>query len=179
MAHFIRNGRAALAIIAVIFGMTGAVVSPVLAQGAQISFGAPGHDSALPVEISADEFRIDQADNSATFTGSVLVVQGEMRLSAGALRVEYGAPGTEMARRMTRLHATGGVTLVSGPEAAEAREAIYDIAAGSVQMRGDVLITQGPGAISGDQLNVDLASGAGVMSGRVRTVFQPGGSGGQ
>lgn len=152
--------------------------APVAAQGAQISFGAPGHDAALPVEITAGEFRIDQADSSATFSGEVLVVQGDMRLSADGLRVEYGAQGTDMARRMTRLHATGGVTLVSGPETAEAAEAIYDIVAGTVVMQGDVLITQGPGAISGDRLNVDLASGGGVITGRVRTVFQPGGSGG-
>lgn len=166
-------------IAALVFAGVGALWSaaPLMAQGASVNFGAQGHDATLPVEISADEFRIDQADNSATFSGSVLVVQGDMRLSAGALRVEYGAPGTEMARRMTRLHATGGVTLVSGPEAAEAAEAIYDIAAASVQMRGDVLITQGPGAISGDILNVDLATGAGVITGRVRTVFQPGGNG--
>lgn len=149
------------------------------AQGAQISFGTTGHDASLPVEITADEFRIDQADNSATFVGSVLVTQGEMRLASENLRVEYGAPGTEMARRMTRLHATGGVTLVNGPEAAEAREAVYEIGAGTILMQGDVLITQGPGAISGDRLDVDLASGAGVMTGRVRTVFQPGGGGGQ
>jgi lipopolysaccharide export system protein LptA len=176
MVQFIRNVVAALAIAALGIVWT---APPAGAQGAEISFGAQGHDTTQPVEITADEFRIDQADNSATFTGSVLVVQGEMRLSAGALRVEYGAPGTEMARRMTRLHATGGVTLVSGPEAAEAQEAVYDLTEGSVQMRGEVLITQGPGAISGDLLNVDLASGAGVMTGRVRTVFQPGGSGGQ
>jgi lipopolysaccharide export system protein LptA len=172
MAHFIRTGLAALLFLG--FGSLAA-----MAQGAQISFGNSGHDSALPVEITADEFRIDQADNSATFTGSVLVVQGDMRLSAGNLRVEYGAPGTEMARRMTRLHATEGVTLVNGPEAAEAQEAVYDIAAASVVMQGDVLITQGAGAISGETLNVDLSTGAGVMTGRVRTVFQPGGDGGQ
>lgn len=176
MNRFVRICMLALALPA--FAVATAP-TPLAAQGAQISFGAPGHDSALPVEITAEEFRINQADNSATFSGEVLVVQGEMRLSAEALRVEYGAPGSEMARRMTRLHATGGVTLVSGPEAAEAAEAIYDVVAGTVVMEGDVLITQGPGAISGDRLNVDLASGGGTITGRVRTVFQPGGNGGQ
>ncbi len=167
--------RSALAVVLVL----GLGALPALAQGTRVTFGSADHDSSLPVEITADEFRIDQADNTATFTGSVLVVQGEMRLSADALRADYGAPGTDMARRMTRLHATGGVTLVSGPEAAEADEAIYDIVDGTVVMTGAVMITQGPGAISGDRMHVDLASGAGEMTGRVRTVFQPGNSGGQ
>ncbi len=146
------------------------------AQGTRVSFGAGGHDSSLPVEITAEEFRIDQGAGVATFTGSVLVVQGEMRLSAGAIRVEYGAPGTEMERRIARLHASDGVTMVSGEETAEAADAIYNVEAGLVQMRGEVMITQGPAFIAGDAMEVDLATGAGVMTGQVRTLFQPGGS---
>jgi len=146
------------------------------AQGTQVSFGPGNHDASQPVEITAQEFRIDQGAGVATFTGEVLVVQGEMRLAAGALRVEYGAPGTAMERRIARLHASGGVTLASGTETAEAADAIYDVEAGQVQMRGDVMITQGAAFIAGDALEVDLGSGAGVMTGQVRTLFQPGGS---
>ncbi len=78
--------------------------------------------------------------------------------------------------KIERLHATGGVTLVSGTDAAEAAEAVYTIASGEVVLSGDVLLTQGKNAMSGQKLTVNLATGTGTMDGRVRTVLQPGGN---
>lgn len=139
------------------------------AQGATVAFGGLKQDPTLPVEISADQLAVSQADGTAVFTGNVLVGQGEMRLTAAEVRVEYAADGKAIAR----LHASGGVTLASATEAAEAREALYTIDSGNVVMTGDVLLTQGKSAISGQKLVIDLKSGTGVMEGRVQTVFVP------
>ena len=92
-------------------------------------------------------------------------------LSAALVRVEYGNADRS---RISRLHASGGVTLVSQAEAAEAREAVYDVAAGTVEMTGDVLLTQAENVLSGQRLTVDLRTGTGQMDGRVRTILQPG-----
>ena len=143
-----------------------------LAQDAAISFGGLKQDTSLPVEVKADSLAVNQADGSATFTGNVLVGQGEMRLSAGTVRVEYGQGG----KSIEKLHATGGVTLASAKDAAEAREAVYTIASGSVVMTGDVLLTQGASAISGQKLVIDLKAGTGRMEGGVSTIFMPGGN---
>lgn len=143
-----------------------------LAQDAAISFGGLKQDTSLPVEVKADSLAVNQADGSATFTGNVLVGQGEMRLSAGMVRVEYGQGG----KSIEKLHATGGVTLASAKDAAEAREAVYTIASGSVVMTGDVLLTQGASAISGQKLVIDLKAGTGRMEGGVSTIFVPGGN---
>ena len=143
-----------------------------LAQDAAISFGGLKQDTSLPVEVKADSLAVNQADGSATFTGNVLVGQGEMRLSAAAVRVDYGQGGKSIAR----LHATGGVTLASAKDAAEAREAVYTIATGAVVMTGNVLLTQGQSAISGQKLVIDLKAGTGRMEGGVSTVFVPGGN---
>lgn len=144
-----------------------------LAQGATVAFGGLQQDTSLPVEIQADQLAVNQADGSATFSGNVLVGQGEMRLSAGQVRVEYGAEGGAI----ERLHASGGVTLANKAEAAESVEAVYTIASGQVVMTGDVLLTQGQSALSGQKLVIDLKAGTGVMEGRVQTVFQPGKAG--
>ncbi|THD85388.1 lipopolysaccharide transport periplasmic protein LptA [Aliigemmobacter aestuarii] len=151
-----------------------ALSSPVaaLAQGATVAFGGLKQDTSLPVEISADQLSVNQADGSATFAGNVLVGQGEMRLSAGSVRVEYGQDG----KSITRLHATGGVTLANRTEAAESRDAVYTIATGEVVMTGDVMLTQGQSALSGQKLVIDLKAGTGVMEGRVQTIFVPGGN---
>jgi lipopolysaccharide export system protein LptA len=147
--------------------------APVMAQGAQVAFGGIKADPTLPVEITADQLAVNQTDGSAVFSGSVVIVQGEMRLSAGEVQVTYGSGDK---RQIERLEATGGVTLVAGTDAAEAETASYTIASGKVVMKGSVLLTQGANVISGQMLTVDLTDGTGQMEGRVRTVLQPGGN---
>lgn len=142
------------------------------AQGATVALGGLKQDTTLPVEVTADELAVNQADGAATFTGNVLVIQGEMRMTAGTVRVEYSADGKGIAK----LNATGGVTYVNTTDAAEAKDATYTIASGEMIMSGDVLLTQGQGAISGQKLVIDLKAGTGTMEGRVKTVFQPGGN---
>ena len=141
-----------------------------LAQGASVAFGGLKQDTTLPVEVSADQLAVNQADGTAMFTGNVLVGQGEMRLSAGRVKVEYTADGSGI----SKLFASEGVTLINTTDAAEAREAIYTIDSGNVVMTGDVLLTQGGNALSGQKLVIDLKAGTGVMEGRVQSVFQPG-----
>jgi lipopolysaccharide export system protein LptA len=142
--------------------------SPAFAQ--QIAFGGLKQDTSLPVDIGADSLTVDNADGTATFSGNVLVGQGEMRLKAGEIKVVYGTDG----RSIQRLLATGGVTLTTGGEAAEAQTAEYTIASGEVIMSGDVLLTQGQSALSGQRLIIDLTAGTGRMEGRVQTTFVPG-----
>lgn len=145
------------------------------AQGADISFDDVRQDTTLPVEVTADALSVSQADGTAVFRGNVLIAQGNIRLSAGEVLVVYaGQSGEGGGGRIAELRATGGVTFVSGNEAAEAREAVYDIPAGRLVMTGDVLLSQGASAISADRMVVDLTAGTGVMEGGVRTVFQPG-----
>ncbi|WP_323005305.1 LptA/OstA family protein [Pseudorhodobacter sp.] len=141
-----------------------------LAQGASVAFGGLKQDTTLPVEVSADQLTVNQADGTAVFVGNVLVGQGEMRLSAGRVKVEYTSDGSGI----SRLFASEGVTLINATDAAESQEAVYTIDSGNVVMTGEVLLTQGGNALSGQKLVIDLKAGTGVMEGRVQTVFQPG-----
>lgn len=142
-----------------------------MAQGAQIAFGSVQQDSSLPVEVTADNLDVDQTDGTAVFTGNVRIGQGAMRLSAPRVVVVY----KEDERGISQLRASGGVTLVSGPDAAEAARADYDIDSGMIEMQGDVLLLQGANALSAERLSVDTRAGTARMSGRVKTVIQQGG----
>ncbi len=144
------------------------------AQNATVAFGGLKHDASLPVEITADNLTVDQASGSAVFSGNVVAGQGEMRLSAGQVRVEYATQNGEATGRIDKLLATGGVTLVNGAEAAESQEAVYAIGTAEIVMTGDVILTQGSNALSGEKLVVDLTAGSGRMEGRVKTIFQTG-----
>ena len=141
---------------------------PALAQGAQVAFGGMQQDTSAPVEVTADQLSVSQSDGTALYTGNVVIGQGEMRLAAPRVLVVYA----EAAGRIQRLEATGGVTLVSGEDAAEAERADYDIDAGTVVMTGDVLLTQGPNALTSESMTVNLEDGTAQMSGRVRSILQ-------
>jgi lipopolysaccharide export system protein LptA len=157
--------------IAAIFMLSCLCLAPVAGLAQQVAFGGIRADISAPVEVTADSLSVNQTDGTAVFTGNVLIVQGTMRLQAAQVTVEYGNAERS---KIDRLHATGGVTLVSDAEAAEAKEALYDVTAGTVVMTGDVLLTQGKNVMAGQKLSVDLSSGTGQMDGRVRTILQPG-----
>ncbi|MEM8788233.1 MAG: lipopolysaccharide transport periplasmic protein LptA [Pseudomonadota bacterium] len=138
---------------------------------ANLPFSGFSHDASLPVQISADALDVSQADARATFTGGVVVGQGELRLAADEITVFYS--GETATGRVTRMEAAGNVTLTNGAESAEAQAASYDVASGIVDMSGDVLLTQGENALSGQALSIDLNAGTAQMQGRVQTILQP------
>jgi len=143
------------------------------AQASQIAFGGIRADTALPVEITADQLSVNQTDGTAVFSGNVAVAQGEMHLGADQIRVEYG---TGDQTKIARLVAQGNVVLTSGPDAAKAQNAEYAVDSGEIVLTGSVLLTQGANVLSGERLALDLASGTGQMEGRVKTVLQPEGN---
>ncbi|UWR22531.1 lipopolysaccharide transport periplasmic protein LptA [Sulfitobacter sp. S190] len=149
---------------------SGLLATATLAQGTSVAFGTIAQDTSLPVEVTSDELAVDQETGTAIFTGNVVIGQGEMRLSAARVLVVYRADQDGIAK----MEATGGVTLVSGPDAAEASRADYSIETGTIVMRGDVLLVQGASAVSADQMTVQLEDGTARMSGNVKTRLQTG-----
>jgi len=146
------------------------------AQSVKIPFGATQHDTKQPVEIVSDSFTISQNQGTAEFVGNVVVGQGEMRLSAGKVRVEYAVEDGKPSGDIGRMVASGGVTLVAGSEAAEAKTAVYSIKDSSIVMEGDVLLTQSGSAMSAQKVTINLKDGSANVEGRVKTIFKPGAS---
>jgi lipopolysaccharide export system protein LptA len=142
--------------------------APALAQNT--GFGN-AQDTKLPVEVTSEQLSVDQKTGVATFTGKVVIVQGQMRLAADRVTVTY-AQGDK--RRISAMHAEGNVTMVSGEDAAESRAADYDVESGNVVLTGDVLMTQTGNVVAGEKVVVNLATGTAQASGRVRSVLQPG-----
>lgn len=144
-------------------------LSPALAQNTGLSFSGLSAVRGQPVEVRSDTLQVDNSSGETVFSGNAVLGQGDMRLAAQTIRVIY-APGDTA--RILRLEASGGVTLVTGAEAAEAANAVYDIEAGTVRMSGSVILTQGPNVLSGDRLSVNLRTGQGSLEGRVRSIIQ-------
>jgi len=140
---------------------------------AQVPFTGLGGDRSAPLELSAERLEVDQATGQAVFSGGVTVVQGDLRLGAERVQVEYAADAATGRNRIARLRAEGEVLLATPQDAAEAAMAVYDLDAGQITLSGDVVLTQGANALAGDRLVIDLASRTGRMEGRVRTVILP------
>ena len=142
------------------------------AQGAELGFGDPDHDSSAPVEVTADQLDVQRDDGKAKFTGNVVISPGAMRLLGDVVDVEYG-PNLEGETEVKWMHAIGNVRLFNGSEAAEGNDAVYTVESGVVVMTGDVLVTQGDNTMTGEKLTVNLDTGVGLMEGRVRVLFNP------
>lgn len=141
------------------------------AQEAQIAFKGLRAAADAPVEITADTLEFSDQDQTAVFKGNVVMIQGDVRLSATEVLVDY-VKGDKT--KIDRLTATGGVLLASPSEAAEAEQAVYSLTSREIEMTGNVLLTQGQSVMSGQTLFVNLDAGTGRMEGRVKTVLNPG-----
>ena len=150
----------------------GLVLTASAAAQVGIGFGGVAYDARQPVEVTADTLTIDQSTGQAVFSGNVIVHQGDLRMAAGEVRVIYSE--TEGRRAVDEVVATGGVLVTRGADAAEGREARFDVASAMLTMSGDVLVTQGPTAVAGDRMVVNMRTGNGSVEGRVRTVLDTG-----
>lgn len=144
--------------------------APVQAQGADISFGLMRQDTGLPVEITAETLEIDRAAGRVEFTGEVVVVQGELRLTAERVRALYAVAAGE-ADRLEQVQAAGSVVLTNAGGAAEADEAVYLLDEGRVVMSGNVMVVDQGLTLAGDRFVLDLEAGRGRVEGRVRTIL--------
>lgn len=145
---------------------------PATAQDTQIRFGQSLRLQGAAIEVTSDTLSVDQTSGVTEFIGNVTAVQGELRISASNLRLEY-APGAQSgAQRISRVVATGDVVLVTPAEAVEGQTAVYSLIDQTLELTGDVLLVQGQNMLSGERFVADLATGSGRMSGRVRTIIR-------
>ncbi len=156
-----------LLLVAASFSLAASNVS---AQGSQVAFGSIQENKDEPIEITSDSLEIDQNAGRAIFTDNVIIVQGDMRLTADKVIAIYDTETSDM----TDVEAIGNVVFVSGEDAAESERADYSVEDRTIIMTGNVLVVQGPTAVTSDTMTVWLDDGTAQMSGRVRTVLQSG-----
>ncbi len=133
-----------------------------------VDLGGITADPDDPVEISADSLSVDRDSGTAVFSGQVVIGQGDLRIAADQVRVVYD----DISGDIIELSMSGGITLVTLDEQAEAQSATYDLDSGNLVLIGDVLLTQGRSALSADRMVVNLDDGTAQMEGRVRSIFQ-------
>jgi lipopolysaccharide export system protein LptA len=142
-----------------------AAVGPALAQTSALK----GHNSKAPVDVAADRIEVQDRADRAVFSGSVVVRQAELTMTASRLTVAYArnkkAGSSTGNVQIERLDASGGVTVTSPGERAVGNYGIYDLNEKIITLIGNVTLTRGDSHVSGGRLTIDLDSGRAVMSG--------------
>jgi lipopolysaccharide export system protein LptA len=153
-------------------------------------------NSGTPIDISADQLEIVQSENKAIFTGHVVAVQGDIRLTSEKMTVHYkqqqnnakAKKGSGIAGQnsIEKIEVEQNVFLATPTETASGTSGVYDVENHNIVLNNEVVLTKDKNTLKGDHLVYDfntgkstITSGSGVASpggkpkGRVRALFIP------
>jgi lipopolysaccharide export system protein LptA len=155
----------------------------------------PGTSSKQPISIDADKLVYYDKEHKAIYTGNVVVIQGDTKMTCTAMTVFLDhAPtaGADHAPKQAtdsqsgptadagvkRLEAKGPVTVISKTQVATGDNGSYDKTEGKVYLIGNVTLSDGQNVTKGDKLTYDLKSGEATVdtsgkSSRVHGQFVP------
>jgi lipopolysaccharide export system protein LptA len=134
------------------------------------------HNSAAPINFGADHIELQDKANRAVLAGNVSVRQAEMTLNAARMTVAYTGQVVNGSPQVSRLDASGGVTVTRPDQTARSRFGIYDLNRRVITMLGAVTLTQGGNTVNGGRLTINLDTGRAVIDGS--SVIGAGGAGG-
>jgi len=130
--------------------------------------------AAEPVNVSADDFTIDQNNNNATFSGNVVITRTGLQLWADKVVVVYGSGGQSDIDSLT---ATGNVRIKTDSQDATGAKATFDPDTLILRLSGNVTVVNAQGKLNGPELTINLATNSSVFKGnaggRVTGVFTP------
>lgn len=120
------------------------------------------HDANAPINVSADKFLADSNAKTGTWSGNVLVVQGDMRMRANSVRLNVMGKDN----KPDKILATGNV-VVDSPNSGTVTgdNGVYDVVARTVTMTGKVVLTRQKDVMRGSQLTVNLETGVATLGG--------------
>ena len=151
----------------------------------------PGTNSKEPISVDADKLVYFDKERKAIYSGSVVVIQGDTKMTCSAMTVylnqspAQGPDGLAGARAgppsnsgIKRIEAAGPVTVVSKTQVATGDSATYDKGEDKVLLIGNVTLSDGQNVTKGEWLIYDLKTSQatidpGAKSGRVHGQFIP------
>ena len=136
-----------------------------LALVATVAQAQRAHNSDAPIDFNADTIELQDRANRAVLAGNVAVKQADMTLNASRLTVAYTGKVTNGSPQVSRLDASGGVTVRRPEQTARSQYAVYDINKRVITMLGAVTLTQAGNTVNGGRLTINLDTGRAVIDG--------------
>ncbi len=123
------------------------------------------HNSNAPINFGADHIELQDRANRAILSGNVSVRQAEMTLKSARLTVAYTGQVVDGNPQVSRLDASGNVTVTRPDQAARGQYAIYDLDRRVITMLGGVQLNQGGNTVNGSRLTINMDTGRAVIDG--------------
>ncbi len=139
----------------------------------QGGLGFGSHDSSAPVNIAADNFLGDLGTKVGTYSGNVVVVQGDMTMRSDRVRIE------EVGDKPSKIYGHGNVVIVAPNGTATGDDGVYDLDVHTITLTGKVVLTKEKNVMRGTKLVMDMTTNLahltaqGMEGGRVKAVFTP------
>jgi lipopolysaccharide export system protein LptA len=147
--------------------------APALAASAANGFGLTSRDTNAPIAVSANSSTADLNAKTLSYTGNVVVTQGNMKLHADFMRLH-----TEDQKPDT-ITANGNVVFAAPSGSAQGDAGVYNVAARTITLTGRVILSREKNVMRGSVLVVNLVTGIaqltakGLPGGRVQGLFTP------
>ncbi|RYD49535.1 MAG: OstA family protein [Sphingomonadales bacterium] len=123
------------------------------------------HDSSAPIDFASDHIELQDRANRVLLTGNVRITQAEMTLTAARMTVIYTGQIEKGSPQVSRLDASGGVTVSRPNQTARSNYAVYDLNRRVITMVGAVTLKQGANNVSGGRLSINLDTGRATIDG--------------
>jgi len=123
------------------------------------------HNTAAPISFDAGRIELQDRADRVVLAGNVVVKQAEMTLTAARMTVAYTGEVVGGNPQVSRLDASGGVTVRRPNQTARSQYAIYDLNRRLITMLGGVSLTQATNTVNGARLTINLDTGRAVIDG--------------
>ncbi len=152
----------------------------------------PGTSSKEPISIDADKLVYYDKEHKAVYSGNVVIIQGDTKMTCSTMTVlldraptagaapqaSNGQSSQATDSGVKHLDATGPVTVISKTQVATGDSGSYDKAEDKVWLTGHVTLSDGQNVTKGDKLTYDLKNGEAIVdtsakTGRVHGQFVP------
>lgn len=152
------------------------VFSIASALAAQSGMNLGKHNTNAPINVSASHFDADLNSKSGTYSGNVIITQGDINLRANTVRINTinGKPD--------KITANGNVVFTSASSGTVTGDTgLYDVAPRLITFTGRVILTKDKNVMRGTNLRVNLSTGQATLNasgstqsgGRVQAIFTP------
>jgi lipopolysaccharide export system protein LptA len=152
---------------------TQTTVQPAQTHATQQSLGLGKHDASAPINISSDNFLGDLNTKIGTYSGNVIIVQGDMKMRADRVRVEV------VDSKPSKIYSHGNVVVEAPNGTATGDDGLYDLTPNTITLTGKVVLTKEKDVMRGTMvvmdMNTNLANltAKGMPGGRVQALFIP------
>lgn len=136
-----------------------------------------------PIQVSSDNSEVRERQQEVIVTGNVDIVQGNARLRADRVTLNYESTGEGRSSGIgggfgdiTSMTAEGEVFYVTPDLKARGDRGVYQAANETIVMTGEVILSRGEDIARGCELNLDIAAGRSTLTGcngRVQMVIIP------